>query len=97
MNWKNALAWTVEIRETAEKQILHLDMQDKVRIVRFLRLRLSGTHDPRSMGKPLRGRLAGLWRYRVGNYRLLCRLRDETITVIVLEVGHRREVYRTDI
>ncbi|MBF0429285.1 MAG: type II toxin-antitoxin system RelE/ParE family toxin [Magnetococcales bacterium] len=88
------MAWTVEIRETAAKQIARLDPPNKARLVRFMRERLHGTQDPRSVGQPLKGEFAGLWRYRVGDYRLVCHLREEIVTVIVLEVGHRREVYR---
>jgi mRNA interferase RelE/StbE len=50
--------------------------------------------DPRSLGKALVGEMAGLWRYRVGNYRLICKIEDRDITILVLEVGHRREIFR---
>ncbi|WP_130472847.1 type II toxin-antitoxin system RelE family toxin [Candidatus Magnetaquicoccus inordinatus] len=88
------MAWVVEIRETAERQIVRLGSVDKMRIMRFLRERIHGTDDPRSLGHSLKGELAGLWRYRVGDCRILCHLRDEVVTVVVLEIGHRREVYR---
>ncbi|MBF0295435.1 MAG: type II toxin-antitoxin system RelE/ParE family toxin [Magnetococcales bacterium] len=88
------MVWTVEIRETAARQIARLDAQHKTRIVRFLRERIQGIGDPRSIGHALTGDLAGLWRYRVGDYRLLCHLQDEIVTVMVLELGHRRDVYR---
>ncbi|MBF0463327.1 MAG: type II toxin-antitoxin system RelE/ParE family toxin [Magnetococcales bacterium] len=88
------MAWTIEIRETAENQIARLDQQNRTRIVRFLRERIHGSQDPRYIGQPLKGELAGLWRYRVGDYRLVCHLHDEVVTVVVLEIGRRREVYR---
>jgi mRNA interferase RelE/StbE len=50
--------------------------------------------DPRSLGKPLTGEKQGLFRYRVGDYRLICELKDQVLTILVLEVGHRREIYR---
>lgn len=50
--------------------------------------------DPRQLGKPLQGRLSELWCYRVGDYRLVCELRDEALVVLVVRIGHRREVYR---
>ncbi|MBF0614797.1 MAG: type II toxin-antitoxin system RelE/ParE family toxin [Magnetococcales bacterium] len=88
------MAWSVEIRETAARQIARLDSQHQTRIMRFLRERLHGTIDPRNMGHALKGDLAGLWRYRVGDYRIMCHLHDEMVTVVVLEIGHRREIYR---
>jgi len=88
------LAWTIEITRTAEKQIKKLDRVAQALIVRFLRERLKPADDPRQWGKPLRGEKRGLWRYRVGDYRLICDIQDERITVLVLEVGHRKDVYR---
>jgi len=88
------LAWTIEITRTAEKQIKKLDRVAQALIVRFLRERLKPADDPRQWGKPLHGEKRGLWRYRVGDYRLICDIQDERITVLVLEVGHRTDVYR---
>jgi mRNA interferase RelE/StbE len=61
-------------------------------IVRFISDRVHGRDDPRLIGKSLRG--AGLWRYRVGDYRVLCRIDDGVLTVLVVELGHARDVYR---
>jgi mRNA interferase RelE/StbE len=88
------LAWTIEITRTAEKQIKKLGRNAQQSIVRFLRERLKPAENPRQWGKPLQGEKRGLWRYRVGDYRLICDIQDEKITVIVLEVGHRKDVYR---
>ena len=88
------MAWTIEITRTAEKQIKKLDRVAQALIVRFLRERLKPADDPRQWGKPLHGEKRGLWRYRVGDYRLICDIQDERITVLVLEVGHRTDVYR---
>jgi mRNA interferase RelE/StbE len=60
-------------------------------ILRYLRERVAGSPDPKQFGKPLRMNLAGLWRYRVGDYRLICRIEENRL--VVLKVGHRREVY----
>ena len=86
--------WTIEITRTAEKQIKKLDRSAQSLVVRFLRERLKSADSPRQFGKPLRGDKVGLWRYRVGDYRLICEIQDEKITVLVLEVGHRKDVYR---
>jgi len=88
------LVWTIEITRTAERQIKKLGHTAQKAVVRFLRERLKTADNPRQWGKPLRGDKKGLWRYRVGDYRLICDIEDERITVLVLEVGHRRDVYK---
>lgn len=86
--------WQIEITRTAEKQIQKLDRVAQQSIVRFLRERLKTADNPRQWGKPLHGDKQGLWRYRVGEYRLICDIQDEKITILVLRVGHRKDVYR---
>jgi len=86
--------WRIEITRTAEKQITKLARPAQRSIQRFLRDRLTPADDPRQWGRPLHGEKRGLWRYRVGDYRLICDIQDEKITVLVLEVGHRKDVYR---
>jgi mRNA interferase RelE/StbE len=88
------LAWKIEISRTAEKQITKLHRAAQRAIISFLRERLAGAENPRQWGKPLQGEKRGLWRYRVGDYRLICDIQDEWIAVIVLQVGHRKDVYR---
>jgi mRNA interferase RelE/StbE len=87
------LVWTIEISRTAEKQIKKLGALAQKSIVRFLRDRLKPAENPRQWGKPLHGDRRGLWRYRVGDYRLICDIQDEKITVLALEVAHRKDVY----
>ena len=86
--------WRIEISRTAEKQIQKLSRPAQESIVRFLRERVQPAGDPRQFGKPLHGDKGGLWRYRVGDYRLICDIQDERITVQVIRVGHRKDVYR---
>ncbi|MFZ3266751.1 MAG: type II toxin-antitoxin system RelE/ParE family toxin [Terriglobales bacterium] len=86
--------WQIEISRTAEKQILGLDRTAQKKILEFLRERLHTSRNPRQFGKPLQGDKKGLWRYRVGDYRLICDIQDERITVLALRVGHRKEAYR---
>ena len=88
------MAWQIEITRTAEKQIKKLDPTSQQSIVRFLRDRLKPAADPRQWGKPLPGDKRGLWRYCVADYRLICDIQDEKITILVLRVGHRKDVYR---
>ncbi len=86
--------WRIELTRTAEKQIKKLDRAAQNSILTFLRDRLKAAPDPRQWGKVLQGEKRGLWRYRVGDYRLICEIQDERITILVLELGHRKDVYR---
>jgi mRNA interferase RelE/StbE len=88
------LVWRIEITRTAEKQIRKLDRGAQNSIVIFLRKRLESASDPRRWGKALQGEKRGLWRYRVGDYRLICDIQDKKVTILILEVGHRKDVYR---
>ena len=88
------MSWRIEITRTATKQITKLDRPGQKAILKFLRERLSTTKNPRQWGTTLQGEKRGLWRYRVGDYRLICDIQDEKVVVLVLEVGHRKDVYR---
>ncbi len=86
--------WQVEITRTAEKQITKLARPAQKAIFQFLRERVLTAADPRQLGKPLHGDKKDLWRYRVGDYRLICDIQDDRVVVLVLRVGHRKDVYR---
>jgi mRNA interferase RelE/StbE len=88
------LAWTVEYAETAKKQLRKLDRLAARCIVDFMDERVAASDDPRGTGKALKGPLGDLWRYRVGDYRVICEIQDGVLTVLVLQIGNRREVYR---
>jgi mRNA interferase RelE/StbE len=88
------LAWTIEYAETAKKQLRKLDKVSARRIVDFMDERVAPSDDPRELGKALKGSLGELWRYRVGDYRILCDIQDGLLTVLVLQIGNRREVYQ---
>jgi len=88
------LVWTIEITDTAKKQLAKLDKKEARRITQFIKERLSVLDDPRSIGKMLKGPLGGLWRYRVGDNRIICDIQDGVLCVLVLKVGKRSEVYR---
>ena len=87
------MAWTVEVSDVAERQLRKLDRPVQKRLLDWLDDRIEGGKNPRHFGEPLKGDLAGLWRYRVGDYRIICEIRDERLVVLALAVGHRREVY----
>ena len=86
-------AWTIEFDDRARRELRKLDAENQQTVLRYLRERIAGAEDPRVFGKPLRMKLAGLWRYRVGDYRLICRFEENHLVVLVLKVGHRRDVY----
>ena len=93
------MAWRIEFDAGALKDLHALDNQVARRVTRFLRERLGHMDDPRGLGAPLRSPMSGpgvmpLWRYRVGDWRIVVRIEDEALRVLVLRVAHRREVYR---
>ena len=89
------MAWSIELDETAEKDLSKLDKQIARRITKFLRERLAVLDDPRSIGEALKGsRLGEFWKYRVGDYRIIASIEDELVRIYIVRVGNRREVYR---
>jgi mRNA interferase RelE/StbE len=88
------LAWTIEVSVAAERQLSKMDRAIAKRVTRYLIERVGGTNNPRALGKPLQGNLQSYWSYRVGDYRLICEIQDHHLVVLVIDIGHRREVYR---
>lgn len=89
------MAWTIEFDPAAAKELRKLDPVAARRITAFLRERLAPLDDPRSLGEALRGQALGeYWKYRLGDYRVITRLVDQRLVVMVVRIGHRREVYR---
>lgn len=89
------MAWQINFETAAEKDLAKLDHSTVRRIVTFLRDRLAVLDDPRSIGEALRGaKLGDFWKYRVGDYRVIARIEDREVTIIVVRVGNRKEVYR---
>jgi mRNA interferase RelE/StbE len=89
------MTWTIRLSDRAHQDISKLDHQLARRVYRFLFERLATLDDPRSIGDALRGsKLGEYWKYRVGDYRLICRIEDDRLLVLVLRIGHRRDIYR---
>ncbi len=87
--------WAIEFAPEAVRELDKLDAQVSRRILKFLRDRVSRLKGPRSIGSALQGtRLGEFWKYRVGDYRIICKIEDDRLLILVLRVGHRREVYR---
>jgi mRNA interferase RelE/StbE len=89
------MAYNVELSESAERELGKLDAPQAKRILKSLHQRVAKLDDPRSVGEALHGsRLGEFWKYRVGDYRLICKMEDDRLIVLVLRVGHRKEIYR---
>jgi mRNA interferase RelE/StbE len=88
------LAWRIEFHPDAAKELRALDRTTAARIIRTLETRIAAQDDPRTLGAPLKGEHAGYWRWRIGDYRVVGRIEDGRITILIVRVGHRREVHR---
>jgi mRNA interferase RelE/StbE len=88
------LDWTVKFDPRALAELQKLDRSAQKRITRFLQERIAGHSNPRWTGKALTKEMAGLWRYRIGDYRTVCAINDVRRSVLVLRVAHRKDVYR---
>ncbi|MGE4344133.1 MAG: type II toxin-antitoxin system RelE/ParE family toxin [Geoalkalibacter sp.] len=88
------MTWRVEIQEQALDDLRRLDPQARRRILKYFRERLESSENPRQLGKPLVGDRSGFWRYRIGDYRAICHLEDQVLTVLVVEIGHRKNIYK---
>ncbi len=88
------MAWTIEYTSTAKQQLGKLDKQVARRIVDFMDQRVAAASNPRQSGKALKGTLGGLWRYRVGDCRVICDIQDGILCVLVVRIGDRKGVYR---
>jgi mRNA interferase RelE/StbE len=87
------MAWVVELAKSAEETLDRLDKVAQKRIQRFIRERLIPAADPRQLGKALAGNHAGKWRYRVGDYRLICQIEEARLTLLIIKIGHRSNIY----
>lgn len=87
------MIWKVEFDDRARKELRKLNSQAQDRILKWLRKNLATDEDPRRMGKSLKGRMKGLWRYRVGDYRIISQIQDESILILVVRIGQREDIY----
>lgn len=89
------MAWRIEFDPAAEKELAKLGTPAARRILKFLVERVSALEDPRSVGEALKGaKLGELWKYRVGDYRIIADIQDGLVRILVVRIGHRREVYK---
>ena len=89
------MAWRIEFERSAERELAKLDRETAKRVLGFLRDRVSPLDDPRAIGEALKGaRLGNFWKYRVGDVRVIAAIEDEALRILVIKIGHRRDVYR---
>jgi mRNA interferase RelE/StbE len=89
------LAWIINYTESALRQLKKLDRPTALRILDYMDERVALADDPRTLGKSLVGlKLGAYWRYRVGDVRVICNIQDRELCVLVVEIGHRKQVYR---
>ncbi len=88
------MAWTIEYDVAAVKDLKHIGKQEAKRIMDYMEKRIAGQDNPRSLGKSLKGPLGVFWRYRVGDYRLICSIEDKKVNILVVRIGHRGDAYK---
>lgn len=87
------MRYRVEYSKASQKQIKKLDHYTRVMLMNWINHNLVECEDPERQGKPLKGKLKNQWRYRVGNYRILCDIEDDRLVILVIHVRHRRDIY----
>ena len=87
------MTWKVEFDNRARKELRKLDPAIQERILTWLRNTLATDKDPRRYGTSLKGRMKGLWRYRVSDYRIISQIQDDRVLVLIVRIGHRRDIY----
>ena len=96
MKWKRSLAFrelSCRFQHTSEKSLKKLDRHVSATITSWIRRNLEGCTNPRLHGKGLTANRSGQWRYRVGDYRLIADIQDDVVVILIMTVGHRRDVY----
>lgn len=89
------MAWTIELDDKARKQLTKLGKAPATRIIAYLEKRIAPLDNPRHQGRALQGpEFNHLWRYKVGDYRIICDIQDHRLVVLVIEIGHRSSIYR---
>lgn len=89
------MKYKVFFEKNADKQLSKMDATQQRIIVNWIAKNLEGTDNPRVFGKSLKGNLNDYWRYRVGNYRIIAEINDDEIKILIIEIGHRRDIYNS--
>ena len=87
------MTWNIEFTVTAEKQLKKIDRKWQLKILNYLEDQIAVLDDPKSRGKALINNKKGFWRYRIGDYRIICHILDRDVIIVVVTLGHRKKVY----
>lgn len=88
------MAWKIKYLQSIQKEVRKIDKAAQNKIRSYLEEKVAKMEDPREIGKALKGNLGELWRYRIGDYRAICEIQDKEITVLVVHIGHRKNIYK---
>ena len=88
------MTYKLVLSDDVKKQLKKMDKHVGLMLAKDMKKRLDGLNNPRQQGKALTGQYKGLWRYRIGNYRVICDIQDDNLIILALEVGHRKEIYK---
>ena len=89
------MLWVIKFADIVEKQLVSLSSTNQKRVRNFLTERVAILDNPRSIGEALVGKqFSGLWKYRLGYIRIICQIKDKEITILVVKIGNRREIYK---
>ena len=88
------MVWKIEYLKSIQKDVRKIDRTSQKKIKEYLEGKVANMENPRDIGKALKGEMKELWRYRIGDYRAICEIQDKTITVLVIHIGHRKNVYK---
>lgn len=88
------MTWTINWSDEARKQLRKLDKKRQSEIIRYIGERVANADHPTAFGKPLRHNKFGLWRYRVGDCRVICQIKGQELMILILRVGHRKNIYK---
>lgn len=91
---EKSMHWTVKVSRSSAKALERINAPDRKKLIEFIEETLPNLENPRTKGKELKGKLKGYWRYRVGNYRLICEIQDGYLIIVVVDLGHRQQVYK---
>ncbi len=87
------MTWKIEFDDRARRELRKLDRTAQSNILHYLRKKIATKDNPRRFGDPLRKNLSGFWKYRIGAYRIICDIQEDVVTVRVIRVGHRKNIY----
>ncbi|MDR0506540.1 MAG: type II toxin-antitoxin system RelE/ParE family toxin [Dysgonamonadaceae bacterium] len=87
------MSYRISYSDKFDKSLEKIDFAHAQKILKYLKKNVDGSENPRAFGKALTGNMKGLWRYRIGNYRVICNIQDKQCVVLALETAHRKDIY----